>query len=32
MRYQFRLKTLLGVVLGISLILAFYVWYAHVAP
>ena len=31
MRYQVRLKTLLGVVLGIALILACYVWYAHVA-
>jgi hypothetical protein len=30
MRYQFRLKTLLGLVLGIALILAFYVWYTHV--
>jgi hypothetical protein len=32
MRCQFRLKTLLGLVLGIALILAFYVWYTHVAP
>jgi hypothetical protein len=32
MRYQFSLKTLLSLVLGIALILASYVWYSHVAP
>jgi hypothetical protein len=32
MRYQFRLNTLLGLVLGVALILATYVWYTHVAP
>ena len=32
MRYQFRLKTLLSLVLGIALILASYVWYTHVPP
>ena len=32
MRYQFRLKTLLGLVLAIALLLAFYVWYTHVPP
>jgi hypothetical protein len=32
MRYQIRLKTLLSLVLGIALTLAFYVWYTHVAP
>jgi hypothetical protein len=32
MRYQFRLTTLLSLVLGIALILAVYVWYTHVAP
>jgi hypothetical protein len=32
MRYQFRLKTQLSLVLGIALILAFYVRYTHSAP
>jgi hypothetical protein len=32
MRHQFRLKTLLSLVLGIALILACYVRYTHVAP
>ena len=32
MRYQFRLKTLLGLVLGVALILDSYVWYTHTAP
>jgi hypothetical protein len=32
MRFQFRLKTLLGLVLGIALALAFYVWSQHVPP
>ena len=31
MRYQFRLKTLLSLVLGIALVLAFYVRCTHVA-
>jgi hypothetical protein len=32
MRYQFRLKTLFGLVVGVALILAAYVWYTHTAP
>jgi hypothetical protein len=32
MRFQFRVKTLLGLVLGVALILASYVWYTHVPP
>jgi hypothetical protein len=32
MRYQFRLKTLLGLVVGVALILAAYVWHTHTAP
>lgn len=32
MRYQFRLKTLLGAILGVALILAAYLWYTHTVP
>jgi hypothetical protein len=32
MRYQYRVKTLLRLVLGIALILALYIWYTHVPP
>jgi hypothetical protein len=32
MRYQFRVKTLLGLVLGMAVLLACYVRYTHVAP